>query len=173
MTSTVLSKTSIPLGSGETLTPELDEYLREGKRVILHSREPESLGGWKIGLFDQARDIAEECNQPDWDGYESAAISEEALRRSLILIHALPDFSSIPELVAAPEGEIAFEWNLGSDKTLSVTPKPDRLIYAVYLGANHSNCGKVPFDESWPWHEDILSILSRYFQNDRSYLLSA
>ena len=166
MTLTVSRKSSLPLGSGETQTPELVEYLREGKRVILHSREPESLGGWKIGLFDEARDIAEECREPGWDGYEATQISREALDRSLILINALPDFSPLPELVPAPEGEIAFEWNSGNDRILSITPKADRLVYAVYLGANHSKCGKVPFDESWPWHEDILIILSRYFQDD-------
>ncbi len=166
-------KTSLPIGSGETQNLKLNEYLEEGKRVISHSREPESLGGWKTGLSDEASEIAEECKDPGWDGYEAAPISLEALRRSLILIHALPDFSPLPELVPAPEGEIAFEWNSGNDKTLSVTPKADRLVYAVYLGANHSKCGKVPFDESWPWHEDIMTILSRYFQDDRSYLLSA
>ncbi len=173
MTLTVLSKTSLPLGSGEAQTPELLDYFIEGKRAVLHSREPESLGGWKVGLLDEAFDIAKECSEPDWDGYESTAISEEALRRTLILIQALPDFSPIPELVPAPEGEIAFEWNSESDRTLSVTPKPDRLVYAVYLGANHSNCGKVPFDGKFIWHEDILTILSRYFQYDRSYIPSA
>ena len=163
---------SLPLGSGETHTPELNEYLREGKRAISHSREPESLGGWKIGLFDEANDIAQECRQPGWDGYEAVPISMEGLTRSLILIHALPDFSTLPELVPAPEGEIGFEWNSGNDRTLSVTPKAGRIVYAAYLGVNHSKCGKVPFDENWPWHEDILTILSRYFHDEPPYLLS-
>jgi len=174
MTLTVSAKTSLPLGSGKPQTPgRLDNYFIEEKRAIAHSREPESLGGWKKGLFDEAWSIAQECSVPGWDGDEAAKISEEALRRTLILIHTLPDFSPIPELVPAPEGEIAFEWNSGNDRTLSVTPKADRLVYAVYLGTNHSKCGKVPFEESWPWHEDILTILSRYFQDARFYLHTA
>ena len=167
------SKTSLPSPSGEVLTPELDEYLVRRRSAISHAREPMSLGGWKYALFDEAREIAEECSESGWDGYESAPISEESLRRSLILIDALPDFSPLPELVPAPEGEIAFEWNSDNERTLSVTPKTDKVVYAAFLGVNHTKCGKVPFDESWPWHEDILTILSRYFQDDESLLLSA
>jgi hypothetical protein len=101
-----------------------------------------------------------------WDGYEANPISDEAIERAKILIGGLPDSGPWPELVPSAEGEIAYEWNLGSSRVLSATPYPHVIAWAASLGSNGRQFGKMPFNSLNPWPRVFLSILSFYSQND-------
>ncbi|MCA9421862.1 MAG: hypothetical protein KC592_12650 [Nitrospira sp.] len=154
------------LNSGDLFGNDLQEYERKSIETQVHASEPISLGGWKNFLLNEAIEIKNDCSELGWDGYEANPISEEALQRAKILIEALPDNSPWPELVPSAEGEIAYEWNLGPSRILSVTPYPHLLVWAASLGSNSTRCGKMPFHILDPWPRDVLLILSFYSQDD-------
>jgi len=131
--------------------------------VRVHASEPILSGGWKTLLFDQALEIVGECSKPEWDGYDALPISQDALVLTLHLIHMLPNGIPQPDLVPSPEGEISFEWHSRQGRILSVTPNNEFLVYAAFLGPDHTQCGRSPVHETWP--EEILMILSQFFHN--------
>jgi hypothetical protein len=152
--------------SGILLGYDLEEYWNKSVEIRVHAREPISLGGWKDILLNEAIEIKNEYAEVGWDGYEASPISEEAIQRARILIKALPDGAPCPELVPSAEGEIAYEWNLGHSQVLSVTPHPHLLVWAASLGSNHTQFGKISFNNFDPWPTEVLSILACSFQYD-------
>ncbi len=148
------------LSSGFFFGCDLKEYGENSVEIQVHAREPISLGGWKNILINEAIEIKNDYAEVGWDGYEASPISEEAIQRAIILITVLPDGAPCPELVPSVEGEIAYEWNIGSSQVLSVTPSPHLVVWAASLGPNHTQCGKMPFNNFDPWPSEFLLILS-------------
>lgn len=146
--------------SGILLGDDLEEYCNKSVEIRVHAREPISLGGWKNILINEAIELKNDYAEVGWDGHEANPISEGALQRARILIKALPDGGLWPELVPSVEGEIAYEWNIGSSQVLSVTPSPHLVVWAASLGPNHTQCGKMPFNNFDPWPSEFLLILS-------------
>lgn len=164
MTSAVSDKIFNPWHAETGLSSESEFVFETSCDAQDHTSQPISLG-WKLDLYDQVIEIAADCSEPDWDGYDARPLSPEAKERALQIIRLLPDSVQIPELAPSPEGEISFEWYVGRDRLLSVTPQNELLIYAAIVGPDHTQYGRVPVRETWP--EEILTILSRYFHDVR------
>ena len=146
---------------------ESDKLRRKLLSAHEHASEPISLG-WKRLLYDEAMEIRKQCSAADWDGYDAAPISVEAAARTLKLIRTLPDTIAPPDLVPSPEGEISLEWQDVQRRMVSVTPRPDRLIWAAMMSDQHTQYGKAPLSEGWP--KAVLDILDRYFPNARFFI---
>ncbi|MEW6246675.1 MAG: hypothetical protein AB1555_08200 [Nitrospirota bacterium] len=112
-------------------------------------------------------EIGKQCSTAAWDGYDALPISDEAVVRTLKLIQSLPDTIASPDLVPSPEGEISFEWHDSQHRMVSVTPGPDRLIWAAMMSDEHAQYGKAPLSEGWP--RVVLEILDCYFPNARFF----
>lgn len=145
---------------------ESDKLRRKLSRAHQHAVEPISLG-WKRLLYDEAMEIGRQCSTAGWDGYDATAISDEAVVRTLKLIQTLSDTITPPDLVPSPEGEISLEWHDPQRRIVTVTPRPDRLIWAAMMSDHHTQYGKAPLSEGWP--RAVLDILNRYFPNARFF----
>jgi len=120
--------------------------------------------GWRASLIAEASEICRECSQPDWDGYDAAALSEEAFVQARNFINLLPDRVSQPDLVPSPDGWLSFEWRSPEDGILSVTIENGILIYATSLGQDHEHCGRVPLAECREKLPPCIeNILAEYF----------
>lgn len=129
-----------------------------------HANEPLSLG-WKRLLYDQAMVVGKRSSEAGWDGYDAEPITREAVVRTLQLLYLLPESISPPDLIPSPEGEISLEWNDVRKRIISVTPRPDLIIWAAMTSDQHSQYGKAPLSDGWP--DSLLDLLSQYFPNVR------
>jgi hypothetical protein len=129
-----------------------------------HANEPLSLG-WKRPLYDRAMEIGKRYSEASWDCYDAEPISSDAIARTLRLIYLLPESISPPELVPSPEGEISLEWNDVHKRIVSVTPRPNLILWAAMTSDQHSQYGKAPISDGWP--NALLDVLSQYFPNVR------
>lgn len=80
--------------------------------------------------------IREECSLPGWDGFGAAALDLDSWARAVRLILDLPIDLPVPEVSIDPDGEIAFDWNLGQRRALSASVGGEgRFTYATIAGA--------------------------------------
>lgn len=135
----------------------IQDLLRSAKE---HASKPVSQG-WQTFLKDRVQEVSIECAQKGWDGYDANPISKSSKVWALRVIDQLPENVQDPSIVPEPDGELAFEWNLGKDRIFSVTVSGARLIYAGIVGANRRFYGEEKFINELP--QSIASTLSNYF----------
>ncbi len=170
MTVAVAESSASPVQTNKGQGAAFELLWIDEQKVLVHANEPILSGGWKRVLSDQAMEIVWECSTPEWDGYDALPISRDALSLTLRLIHMLPNWVPQPDLVPSPEGEISFEWHSRQGRILSVTPNNEFLVYAAFLGPDHTQYGRNPVHETWP--EEILMILSQFFHNGYFFNIS-
>jgi hypothetical protein len=161
-----IARAETALQPEKTSAGESKEFLQNSlaeRQAIDHAQEPISKGGWKRDLIDKAIDIYRNCSEEGWDGYDAVPVSIEALEQIYLLIISLPTWTSKPDIVPTPEGEISMEWHTMGKQVLSVYPKEEFLIYAASLGPMNMQYGRSPFQGNWP--EEILLILTKYFSD--------
>ena len=100
----------------------------------------------RFALLGMYRD----CVRADWDGYGASPITEDAFEEAKRIIELLPSSIEMPEIVAEPTGDIAFEWRRGRGRVLviSVSGK-HRITYAGIFGDNKVH-GSEYFEETLP-----------------------
>ena len=124
--------------SNTGLSQESKQLFRKWTRI--HANEPLSLG-WKRDLYYRTIEIGQECAQVDWDGYGGAAITSEAITRTLELIAELPEMLQPPHPVPSPDGHISLQWHDKERRIVSVSPKEDRLVWAAVLSDDDTQYG--------------------------------
>jgi len=150
-------------GSGPLIAPLERKRLSP---IDTSTTEPISLG-WKQLILDEILDVAAGCSNEDWDGYGALPISPESVGRAFSLIYLAPDSIRPPEVVPSVNGEIAFEWDSGRDRILSLMPHGNEVIFAAILGPrNNRESASKPFRLGWP--DRVIELLSEYFPNARS-----
>ena len=97
----------------------------------------------KYTLTQQLDELARDCAEPNWDGYDAVPVSQTALQFARRLI---PHINSIcfegkveePEVSAAPDGSVIYEW-ICNDKRLALMVDTDGSVdYAFIYGDNNS-----------------------------------
>ena len=146
--------------SNTGLSQESKQLFRKWTRI--HANEPLSLG-WKRDLYCRTIEIGQECAQVDWDGYGGAAITPEAVTRTLELIAELPEMLQPPHPVPSPDGHISLQWHDQERRIVSVSPREDRLVWAAVLSADDTQYGKAPLWKGWP--QAVNEILLAHFSN--------
>jgi len=120
-----------------------------------------SIGIGGSGVMDQLCGVYEQCAVPGWDGYDAAAISQEAYLTAYRLLEALPLGVPAPTVGAEPDGHLTFEWHRGARRTLSVSVSPDaELHYAALLGQSKVY-GTEPFLGELP--KTVLELIQRVY----------
>ena len=96
----------------------------------------------------------------DWDGYGATAVSPAAYGNARAFLEALPTTTPVPDVVPEPDGEIAFEWDYGPWRILSVSVGPTALLsYAALYGRTSKAHGTEKFIDRLP--ETIAMCLDR------------
>lgn len=98
---------------------------------IHHQESSESLFGDKARLISALRELAAECLEENWDGYDGRAVSEAVVLRAEAFIRALPEDVPAPELAPEPDGQISFDWLPSRTRTFTLSVNAgNRLAYA-------------------------------------------
>lgn len=86
------------------------------------------------------RETFQECFIPDWDGYNALPVNEDAFAEAKTIIELLPTSMIMPEIMAEPNGEIAFEWRKGKNHIfiMSVSGR-QQITYAGIFGGNKTH----------------------------------
>ncbi|MFO1352203.1 MAG: hypothetical protein U1F68_16585 [Gammaproteobacteria bacterium] len=96
-------------------------------------------------------EIASECQNMGWDGYNAKPIPENAIRQAQRFADLLPSHLLEPDLVPDPDGEIAFSWDLGQDRVFTVNVSASgTLYYAGLIGKGVKRHGMEPFKDDVP-----------------------
>ena len=100
-----------------------------------HSRDNYSLG-W-APVFDDLDQLAQECREPNWDGYGASPVTAAAVSLARQFLNVLPVESGPFSVGAIPSGDVTFEWYRSPRNTLSVIVDLNGQIhYAALLGAS-------------------------------------
>ena len=87
----------------------------------------------------------------NWDGYGAKALSPAAYEHAWAFLQALPTTAPIPDVVPESDGEIAFEWDCGAWRILSVSIGPTGLLsYAALYGKTSKQHGTEKFVDRLP-----------------------
>lgn len=116
--------------------------------------------GWRQALRDRLADVLQEASERGWDGYEAEPIADLAIATARHLIGLLPETLPLPDIVPAPHGEIAFEWDRGRNYLFTITTNQGLLIYAGILGPDRKQYGQEPVGDELPG--SIATILGSY-----------
>ena len=126
------------------------------------------LFGSKEDALDTLYELAAECAEADWDGYDAEAVSQNAVEHSAHFIRRLPEDLPLPKISVEPDGEIALDWSPTPTQTFSVSiGAADRMACAWVNGTEHghavaySNNGEIP--------SRILQEIQRITNNDSTF----
>jgi hypothetical protein len=107
---------------------------------------------------DLAR-VAHECANERWDGYNAKAISVATCERVRAFLSDLPVWMPAPDVVPEADGEVAIEWYVAPNQTLSISiGEAGPLHYAGLFGNNEEQHGVAQFIGSVP--ERISQLIS-------------
>lgn len=136
--------------------------------VSKHIERSWVLFGSKKDALDRLYELAAECAEADWDGYDAEAVSQSAVEHSAYFIRRLPEDLPLPEISVEPDGEIALDWSPTPTQTFSVSVgATDRIACAWVNGTEHghavaySNNGEIP--------SRILQEIQRITNNDSTF----
>ncbi|MDZ7661957.1 hypothetical protein [Thiohalophilus sp.] len=126
---------------------ELDDALM---KTLKYMREPISRQSVET-LVDEIIEVAGECYEDNWDGYDAQRISSLTTNEAISFAVSLPAEFPIPEVIPVATGEIAFEWDYGKNRIFVVTVKGNNSIaYAGLLGAGSRVKGIESYSEHVP-----------------------
>ncbi len=126
-----------------------------------HYQQPISRGHARQTAQENLVALFDRCAQPNWDGHNAAAVSQQVYCLAYRLLEALPPDLPLPEFGAEPDGQLTFEWHRAARRTLSVSISPDGdLHFAALLGASR-NYGTEAFWGDLP--QPILELIGRVF----------
>jgi len=124
----------------------------EGRSQLQNSY---TLGLRGKGVFDELCMVAQNWQEPNWDGYGAVPVTEEAYRLAYRFLESLPLGTPAPTVGAEPDGHITLDWYRTPRRTLSVSVSPDsELFYAALLPGPRKENGTEQFIGDVP-----LSIL--------------
>lgn len=126
---------------------------------LLESRErSHSLFGKKALAISAIRELAAECAEPDWDGYDALAIDPVAVWNAEEFIRALPDNLPVPEVSPEPDGSISLDWIRSRNKIVSVSIGATNRLAFAWLDGTERGHSVVNFDDSNVPHRLISAI---------------
>jgi len=129
------------------------------ENALTHLYDNESMGSWLREARGILQEIAEEHNEPNWDGYNALPVNENSLYRADEFLRMLPLNVSLPNIDVDPDGEVSFDWYNDSDDVFSISiGETGRLAFAGMFGPSEVH-GVEYFNDEIP--KPILLYLKR------------
>ena len=117
--------------------------------------------GLQSRLTIELAQIAKECAEKGWDGYQAKPIDLETCNRVARFLSNLPTWMQVPDIVPESDGEIAIEWYRAACQTLSISIGPSGPVhYAGRFGHNQEVHGVEPFLDGVP--SRLLVLISEF-----------
>ncbi len=133
------------------------DFASEGRGCLQES----TTLGLGSGVFEELDAIAEECSQPDWDGYGALPVTMDAVLNAHRFLEALPLGTPAPSAGAEPDGHVTLEWHVSPRRTFSVSISPEGDLYFSGLFGPKRMSGAEPFFDEIPAR--ILDLIHRVF----------
>lgn len=122
----------------------------------------------KQSVFDSLSDTFNECGEEGWNGGSARAVSRQTFENARRFLSILPASLPVPDVMAEPDGEIAFEWRAPNKSVFSVSVgQADTIAFAGLFGYGSKQHGTEPFDDTIP--PVVLNAIRRVFQRAGSY----
>ena len=157
-----------PAQQHSAVSEEISAIRERALDLFKHVESSRALFGPKEDALDRLYELAEECAEADWDGYDAEAVSQSAVEHSAHFIRRLPEDLPLPEISVEPDGEIALDWSPTPTQTFSVSiGTANRMACAWVNGTEHghavaySNNGEIP--------SRILQEIQRITNNDSTF----
>lgn len=123
------------------------------------SLQDSSALGSETTVRDELASVWDECREPNWDGFQALAVTQDTLRNAYLFLEALPFGFPKPSVGAEPDGDLTLEWHRSSRRTLSVSINAfGDLNYAALLGPNRTYGTETFFDDV---PDTILNLIRR------------
>lgn len=136
--------------------------------VVEQVQRSVALFGPKAASISALTALAEECREPNWDGYGAEPANPHALRRAEDLIASLPDDLPLPECSIEPDGCVSLDWMPVPFRTLTVSVgKSDRLPYAWVDGTDRGHAVARLVNGQLP--PRILAKIHRFMEHESSF----
>ncbi|MEW5975842.1 MAG: hypothetical protein AB1898_08550 [Acidobacteriota bacterium] len=169
--------TSVP-GSRPAWNPDYEPIAQATCEIQRTRAEREnylhgSASDW-LPVFESAlHGIKAECTRANWDGPDSIPVSEEAIRLTAQIGHALynmmPTGTPVPDLIPEPDGEICISWSVSSYRSFSLSVGARRKInFAAQFGKEGAVHAWQPIDTSSTGSlreslQDVVRYVGRIF----------
>jgi hypothetical protein len=123
---------------------------------------PRRLDEKKYPLYQEIYRMYHEYSDPDWDGYDAIAISENTFKQAQEFAQMLPAEIPLPDVMPEPTGDIAFEWYQDPEHVLGVSVSEDgTLSYAGLFGKHCQTHGMERLTEHIP--QILINHIKRLF----------
>ena len=120
------------------------------KDAITHLSNNQSIGARLQEGYRLLEEVAEEHDEPNWDGYGALPINIASLRKAYEFIQILPLSLPLPDIEVDPDGEVSFDWYDDSGGVFSVSlGESGRLTFAGAFGRKEVH-GVDHFDDEIP-----------------------
>jgi hypothetical protein len=97
--------------------------------------------------YDELVTVWQECNVPNWDGYNALPVLPETFANTWRFICALPWDYPLPSVGVEADGHLTLEWYRHSRWILSVSVSPEGDLHYAALFGNSDIRGSEPFVE--------------------------
>lgn len=122
---------------GSAISTEAQSLRQVASDVVDHVERSQALFGSKAAAISQIWALANECDQPDWDGEGASPIEHATVFRALAFIRALPEWVPLPEFAPESDGSISLDWIQSRNHLFSLSVgASNRLPYAWLDGTD-------------------------------------
>ncbi len=115
-------------------------------KTAAHFHRSWTFGESRRVAIESLSDLARECLQPGWDGYDAPALKPETFRVAHRFIRSMPPEIPPPEIGASSAGDITFEWAQSPFRLVSVGVSANGELHFASLNGNRRCFGSMPFD---------------------------
>ena len=130
---------------------------QEAEKGRLRLQESYAFGMAGKGVLSELLETAEECREPNWDGYGAAPVADGTYQLAQQFLEALPLGITAPTIGAEPDGQITVEWHRSPRRTLSVSVGPNgELHYAALIGTSKAFGTETFFSEAPKFIVDLI-----------------
>ncbi len=145
------------------ISQEAEKIDSNWDELLSRLRQSHTVGELPFTCLKNLHEAVSNAKEEDWDGYGGQAVDVLTSSNAKRFIFSLPSTIPVPEISIEPDGEIAFEWYLGSHWVLSASiGLASEINYAGLLGTSKIH-GVEHFDDEFP--QVLVDNLFRLFDN--------
>jgi hypothetical protein len=133
---------------GSAVSDEADQLRRAASDAADAIERSQALFGSKASVIAEIWQLARECTEPGWDGYDAKPVPIEVVGRAVALLRALPANIPMPEVSAEPDGSIALEWHRSRHTVLSLSVGTENGLAYAWLDASDRGHAVAGYDGS-------------------------
>ena len=140
---------------------EIGEKLSTLRKEI---QDKTSEGFRRNGLLQDLVEVYKDALEENWDAQGSDAINARTFVWAHRLIVAMPAHFPVPDVLAHPDGDIAFEWQKDGQHVFSLSIDERGIIHYSGLFGPNSTHGRLQFADELP--DEIGRQIERHLSED-------